>query len=138
MSEGTLNEEILELAVLLPADVAEAARKDLPAKEGDCAVTTSVAPATESTSSLGFDPSSLGALAWVAITFVGTTVAPVAQRIVRDYLWRTYQKWIKGRQSPGLVVRLRNGRQITLRSDSAEDLQQFRNWLDKNTKRPRT
>jgi hypothetical protein len=137
MHEEVLDEEILELAILLPADVVDVVRRDIPSKEEKCAITTSVAPAAESTSSLGFDPASLGSLAWVAITFIGTTVAPVAQKIVRDYMWRTYQNWINRQQSPGLIIRLRNGKQITLRSDNPEDLQEFQNWLEKNTKKPR-
>jgi hypothetical protein len=130
-----VNEEMLELAILLPADIAETTRQSVPANEADCAVTTSVAAASESKSSLGFDPSNVDALAWVAITFIGTSVAPVAQRIIRDYMWRTYKNWIKGRESPGLIVRARSGKQITVRSE--EDLRQFPDWLAKNTKKPR-
>jgi hypothetical protein len=71
------------------------------------------------------------------MTFVGTTVAPVAKRIVSDYLWRTYKEWIKNRQNPGLVIRQRNGKQITAWFDSSEELRKFEKWLDDNAKRPR-
>ena len=134
MQQEAPNEEVLELSVLLPADAAEALRKDVSNEDRDCVVTASTAPAKESTASLGFDPTSLGPVAWVVLTFVGTSVAPTAQRIMRDYLWRTYQKLVKARENTGLVVRLRNGKQMTLSSDSEQDLRQLGEWISRNVK----
>jgi hypothetical protein len=162
-------ETSVEFAVMVPAEFVPADLRDQLGAEiepySGCSVDCKVKPATESRTSLDFDPSAWGDWVWIAVTVAGTSILPTAKRIANDYLWRKYQAWMKSAEPTGsadkkkveskskkvsgaekasvgspkkaLLVRFRNGERFPVYFDEPADAERFRKALEKNERSKR-
>jgi hypothetical protein len=125
--------EVIQLAVLVPEDIADEAV--IPANEGGNVVqVTRPAAGKQAEGDLGFDPVTGGALLWISLKVVGAFAAKTAAGIVIKELWDRWKAKSKKASVGELKIRFPNGEVYTLNRDELIDLQQLQEEIEKNGK----